>query len=60
MNDHYIRLNEARKIAGNISRTTLKRWEQADLFPKARQIGPNSVGYLASEIQEWVESREVS
>jgi predicted DNA-binding transcriptional regulator AlpA len=36
---------------------TLKRWEAAGLFPRRRQLAPHSVGYLESEVVEWIESR---
>lgn len=36
-----------------ISRATLWRWERQGLMPKKRQLGPNAVGWLESEIEEW-------
>ncbi|MEM7481068.1 MAG: AlpA family phage regulatory protein [Acidobacteriota bacterium] len=41
----------------NISRATLWRWERAGLVPARRRIGPNIVGWLAEEIDEFIESR---
>ena len=49
-----------KEITGGKSRSTVWRWTQAGQFPKAKQIGPNSVGWLKSEIDEWVSSREVA
>ncbi|MDY7091575.1 MAG: AlpA family phage regulatory protein [Acidobacteriota bacterium] len=43
-----------------ISRVTLWRWERAGMVPKKRKIGPNTVGWLESEILEWLESRPTS
>ncbi len=40
-----------------LSRATLWRLEHAGEFPSRRQIGPNSVGWLEHEIEEWIESR---
>ena len=37
------------------SRSTIWRWERAGIFPRSRKIGPNSVGWVASEIQNWIE-----
>lgn len=36
-----------------ISRVTLWRWERSGRLPPKRQIGPNVVGWLESEIDEW-------
>lgn len=40
-----------------LSRTTIWRLERAGLFPARRRLGPNSVGWLESEIDEWVAGR---
>jgi prophage regulatory protein len=36
-----------------VSRVTLWRWERQGLLPGKTQIGPNIVGWLESEIDEW-------
>lgn len=36
-----------------VSRVTLWRWERAGELPPKRRIGPNVVGWLQSEIDEW-------
>ena len=54
--DRIIRENECKKITG-LSRPTRWRLEKSDDFPKRRKIGPNSVGWLKSEIYEWLKSR---
>jgi len=36
-----------------LSRVTLWRWERAGQLPAKRQVGPNVVGWLQSEIDEW-------
>lgn len=36
-----------------ISRVTLWRWERRGLVPPKRKLGPNTVGWLESEIDEW-------
>lgn len=40
-----------------ISRVTLWRWERNGLLPPKRRVGPNVVGWLESEISEWVAAR---
>lgn len=39
-----------------IGRVTLWRWVRAGKFPQSRQIGPNIVGWLESEIETWFET----
>jgi prophage regulatory protein len=36
------------------SRTWLWRQERAGRFPRRLQLGPNSVGWLLSDIEEWM------
>ena len=40
-----------------LSRTTWWRLERKGLAPKRRQISPNGVGWLQSEIVAWIASR---
>ena len=47
-----LRTNELAARLG-ISRVTLWRWERQGLVPGKRRIGPNTVGWLESEIEEW-------
>jgi len=45
----------------NLSRPTLWRMEKEGRFPRRKQIGGRAVGYLRSEIEEWLRTRpEVS
>lgn len=44
----------------SVSRVTLWRWERAGNFPKRRKIGPNTVGWLKSEVETWLAERPVS
>lgn len=32
---------------------TVRRWEEAGLFPKRRKLGERVVGWVESEIDEW-------
>ena len=49
-----------RKTITSISRTTAWSLERKGLFPKRRQLYPqsSSVGWLLSELNEWVTSRQ--
>ena len=57
--DRFIRDPECEKLSG-LSRTTRWRLERDGKFPKRRQISPNGVGWLLSEIQSWLDSREAA
>lgn len=39
------------------SRTHLWRLQRSGEFPSPRELGPNRVGWVASEVIEWAESR---
>jgi prophage regulatory protein len=54
--DKIIREPELLKLVG-LSRTTLWRREKAGDFPQRRQISSRSVGWLESEVLEWISSR---
>ena len=41
-----------------LSDATIYRMEKAGRFPKRMQLGGNSVGWVESEVVEWVESRK--
>ena len=51
-----IRQREAIQRTG-LSRTTIWRLERAGLFPLRRRIGRQAVGWLASDINDWLASR---
>ena len=53
-----LRINEVREATG-LSRTTIWRLERQPNgdFPKRLRLGPNSVGWSADEIKDWLESR---
>ena len=52
--DRILTFREVQKITGR-SRSTIWRWEKAGLFPRRARVGPNSVGWIASEVQTWME-----
>jgi len=41
----------------SVSRTTLWRMEKEDCLPNRRQFSKRSVGWLESDIEEWMKSR---
>jgi len=55
MLDQFIPLPEVQKATGGKSRSTIYRWVRTGLLPAPRRIGPNSIGWLQSEIDEWIE-----
>lgn len=54
--EQFIREPECQKITG-LSRPTRWRLEKANQFPKRYQISPNAVGWLSSEIEDWIQTR---
>jgi predicted DNA-binding transcriptional regulator AlpA len=54
--DYFVRKAEAAKRFG-VRIRTLERWEELGLFPRRVQIGPGAVGYRASELETFAESR---
>jgi len=59
LTDRIVREAERKEIT-SISRTTAWSLERKGLFPKRRQLYPHStsVGWLLSELMEWVSSRQ--
>jgi prophage regulatory protein len=58
MNDRMIRWPEFKNMTG-LSRTTAWRLCQENKLPKPRQIGPNSIGWLLSEVQAYIKALPV-
>lgn len=52
---HIIRQPELCAMLG-ICRTTAWRWEREGKLPPRRRLGPNSVGWLSSEIEEYLKT----
>ncbi|ELH0894524.1 AlpA family phage regulatory protein [Vibrio fluvialis] len=55
--ERIIRESERLTITG-ISRTTCWEMEKKGEFPKRIRIGPRSVGWLHSQIQEWIKNKQ--
>ncbi len=48
-----LRAGQVTKMLG-ISKPTLWRWEQSGEFVPRIQLGSNMVGYLASDVEDWL------
>lgn len=57
MQDEYLRFPAVRGIT-KLSRCTLWRMEKEMRFPLRRKLSHNAVGWLRSEVEEWVRSRQ--
>ncbi len=53
---YYLRKTLLEKIP--VSNVTIWRMEKTGSFPKRRQLSPGRVGWLASEVDAWLESRQ--
>lgn len=51
-----MRQDEVEQATG-LSRTTIWRMERRGDFPPRRKLSGNAVGWLASEVEDWIESR---
>jgi prophage regulatory protein len=58
MADQFLRTRETTARV-KLGRTTIWRMEKAGTFPRRRQIGNGIVGWLESEVDEWIRSRPV-
>ena len=58
---HSPRILRAAQLADmlGVHRTTLWRWEQTGTFPHRRRFGPQTVGWLAGEVEQWIQSAPV-
>ena len=59
MTNRFLSKPEVLSISG-LSHVTQWRMEKRGEFPQRRQISPGRVGWLESEILDWMESRPVS
>ncbi len=56
MPDRILRRTECERATG-LSESTLWRLEQRGQFPRRRRISKHAVGWLESEIQQWIRER---
>ena len=52
----FLGIKQVLELTG-LSRTSVWRFEKNGDFPKRRKLGPRRVGYVDSEISNWMESR---
>ena len=52
MSDRYLRRREV-EIDTGLSRATIYRHIKAGIFPRPRKVGPNSVRWRSSELEQW-------
>jgi prophage regulatory protein len=57
MQERYIRSVELTRKTG-LSLSTIYRLEQNGSFPRRRSLGPNSLGWLESEVDHWLQTRQ--
>lgn len=51
-----MRFPEVRELVG-VCRATLWYWEEKGRFPRRIKLGPNSVGWIRSEVEQWLADR---
>jgi len=56
-NDEILRFPVVEQATG-LSRTTIWRKERDGSFPARRKLSTNTVGWLRSEIEEWITERK--
>lgn len=54
----FYRFPQVKRITG-LSRSTIFRSEREGKFPKRRQLGKKSVGWLSDEIDAWLAARPI-
>jgi prophage regulatory protein len=51
-----LRTRQVTRLTG-LSRVTIWRLERLGEFPRRRQLGRNSVGWLSAEVDDWIATR---
>ena len=51
-----LRLGSTTRVTG-LSKATIYRQIQAGTFPRQVKLGPRAVGWLADEVQQWLDTR---
>lgn len=51
--DPILRFPEVLALTGARSRQTIYNWVENGTFPKPVKIGPNAIGWLKSECDQW-------
>lgn len=56
MSTEILRYSGVERATG-LSRTTIWRMERAGQFPSRRQISAKAVGWIRSEVEDWIAAR---
>lgn len=56
MNERILRLPEVEKVTG-LPRPSIYRMMKDNEFPKAINISTRSIGWLGSEVDDWIEKK---
>jgi len=59
MQNEYLRWPAVQRMS-QLSRSTAWRLERDGKFPQRRQLSANAVGWLESDITEWINSRPLA
>lgn len=62
INDRFCCEREARRLAGDPAKSTLRRWVKEGIFPAPYKLGAGPtarVGWSYQEIQEWIASKKL-
>ena len=51
--DQFYSLREVQRMTGGKSRSTIYRWSRNGILPPPRKIGPNSIGWLQSDLESF-------
>jgi prophage regulatory protein len=57
LTDRFLRAADVHQVTGILGPNTLRRMEESGCFPRRVSIGARAVGWLESEIQEWMRAR---
>ncbi|BBO72073.1 hypothetical protein DSCA_60030 [Desulfosarcina alkanivorans] len=52
-----IRWPELKEKLGGVSSVSVWRWTRDGLFPKSLKIGPNTAGWIESEVDDFLAQR---
>ncbi|WP_320056515.1 AlpA family phage regulatory protein [Desulfuromonas thiophila] len=58
MKKRFLRIGEVAQMLGLSESAIRKKIAAMDDFPAPRKLGARAIGFLASEIEEWIEERE--
>lgn len=58
MSDKILRVNEVTLVTG-LSQSTIRRLEQSNCFPRRIKIANNAIGWIKSEVDEWIDSLKI-